>query len=165
MSITGALFNHSLRVACCLLCLTLTVAPLFSTGAFGQERATRQEAKALALRAAAYLQKHGAQRAFQVFQDKHGPFFDRDLYVFVQDFSCTFLSHGQNPKLVGRNIWNLINPNGRYACRDIVELVKAEGEGWTTYVFTDPATGNPAWKSTFSIALGEMIVMVGAYHE
>ena len=145
--------------------LALFIAVLSSAPAVGGERATRDEAKALARQAAAYLQLQGSERAFPVFQDKQGPFIDRDLYVFVQDFNCTFLSHGLNPKLVGRNIWNLKNPNGRYACRDIVKLVEAEGEGWTTYVFTDPITGNPAWKSTFSIAVGDLIVMVGAYYE
>lgn len=126
-------------------------------------RATEAEAKALAEAAADHLRKVGPDQAFKDFEDKSGRYIDRDLYVFVQDFECTFFAHGLNPALKGRNIWNLRNPNGRYACRDIVRVTRANGAGWTRYIFQDPLTGEMAWKNTYSIGVGDYIVMVGAY--
>ena len=136
---------------------------LISTTLAAADRGSLEEAKAMAIRAATFLKDKGPDIAFAAFHDREGRFVDRDLYVFVQDFECTFHAHGANPSLIGRNIWNLINPNGRYACRDIMEVTKKHGHGWTDYIFTDPNTGNLAWKSTYSIAVGNYVVMVGAY--
>ena len=75
-------------------------------------RGNLEEAKSMALRAVSHIKTVGKDQAFIDFHDKSGVFFDKDLYVFVKDFDCTFLAHGLNPKLVGRNIWNLKNPSG-----------------------------------------------------
>ncbi|WP_419905745.1 cache domain-containing protein [Kiloniella sp.] len=140
--------------------LALSISPLLADD---ETRTTPSEAKIMALKAAQYVKDHDWENAKSAFHTKGGQFFDRDLYVFVQDFNCTFLAHGLKPHLVGRNIWNLKNPNGRFACQDIVNTTKEKGQGWTEYIFTDPATGEPAWKQTFHIAVGDLIVMVGAY--
>lgn len=128
-----------------------------------QDRATRDEARTMAEAAAEHLRQVGPEQAFRDFEDKDGKFIDRDLYVFVQDYECTFFAHGLNPSLKGRNIWDLRNPNGRYACQDIVNITKADGAGWTRYIFQDPLSGGMAWKTTYSIGVGDYIVMVGAY--
>ncbi len=140
--------------------LFITNTPTFADD---QTRATPSQAKAMALKAAQYVRDHEWENSKLAFHTKDSQFFDRDLYVFAQDFNCTFLAHGLKPHLVGRNIWNLKNPNGRYACQDIVNSAKEKGQGWTEYIFTDPETGEPAWKRTFHIVVGDIIVMVGAY--
>ena len=127
------------------------------------ERGSKADARALAERAADFVRTQGAEAAWSAFEDPEGPFWDRDLYVFVTSMDCTFLSHGLNPSLKGGNIWNLKNPSGRYACRDISELMKAEGKGWTRYIFKDPLSGKLAWKDSYSIKVGDFIISVGAY--
>ena len=149
----------NLRALTVPFCLALFWA--FTAGA--SERGTQEEAMKLALSTAQHLEEAGPERAFSDFEDPDGDFFDRDLYVFVQDYNCTFFAHGLNPALKGKNIWDLKNPNGRYACRDIVEITRKDGRGWTDYIFQDPLSGKLAWKRTFSIGVGDYIVMVGAY--
>ncbi len=150
--------GKNLKVVCLFL-FGLIVAE----NVIAEDRGTTEEAKALAIKAAEHLRAHGPKKAFKDFQDKSSVFFERDLYVFVQDFNCTFFAHGLNPKLVGRNIWDLLNPNGRYACQDIVNATKKHGSAWTDYIFTDPKTKKLAEKTTYSIGVGKYIVMVGAY--
>ncbi len=50
---------------------------------------------------AADLFKDKGKDAFAVFNNKQGPFVDRDLYVAVLDASGNVLAHGANEKLVG----------------------------------------------------------------
>ncbi len=137
---------------------------LLSSFAYAEnERGTRQEAIELAQKAADYLKEAGPEKAFPAFNDPKSQFRYKDLYVFVQDFECTFYAHGLNPKLIGKNIWKLKNPNGRYACQDIMNATKKSGTAWTDYIFEDPKTGKLAEKSTYSIAVGKYVIMVGIY--
>ncbi len=146
-----------------LLAILFLVFLLLPENPNAAERGSTEEAKVMAIRAAAHLRRLGPEKAFADFQDKSGTFFDKDLYVFVQDYKCTFYAHGLNPKLVGRNIWDLLNPNGRYACRDIVKATKEKGAAWTDYIFINPKSKKLAEKTTYSIGVGDYIVMVGAY--
>lgn len=127
------------------------------------KRGSLEEARRMAEAAADHMRAVGPDQAFRDFENPNGPFFDRDLYVFVQDYGCTFFAHGLNPALKGRNIWDLRNPNGRFACQDIVNITRENGAGWTEYIFQDPLSGGMAWKKTYSIGVGDYIVMVGAY--
>jgi signal transduction histidine kinase len=137
---------------------------LSSTLHADDNRGTLEEAKSMALDATAHIKAVGKEKAFSDFHDKKSRFFKKDLYVFVQDLDCAFLAHGLNPKLVGRNIWNLKNPNGRYACQDIVNGLKEKNAVWTDYIFKDPLTNNLAWKRTYSIKYNGMVINVGAYN-
>ncbi|SCA55150.1 putative cache sensor protein [Candidatus Terasakiella magnetica] len=145
-----------------LITIAFSLFSFISTG-WAEDRGTREEAKQLALEAASFLSKMGEEKAFSEFQNPEGIFRKKDLYVFVQDFKCNFFAHGLNPKLVGKNIWNLKNPNGRFACQDIVHATQKDGQAWTDYIFQDPHTGKLAEKTTFSIEVGHYIVMVGVY--
>ena len=61
---------------------TMLVAPML---AWASGQATPDEAKAMAIKAAAYLQSAGPEKAFPEFDAKDGPWHDRDLYVTVQN--------------------------------------------------------------------------------
>ncbi len=134
------------------------------TQAQSQDRGSLSDARNMAIKALQHVKTVGKEKAFSDFQDKQGPFIKNDLYVFVNDHKCTFLAHGTNPKLVGRNIWELINPSGRYACRDIAQGLKNQKTIWTEYIFNDPLTQKLAWKKTFSVKYQDMIINVGAYN-
>jgi hypothetical protein len=71
--------------------------------------------------------------------DKKGEFIDRDLYVFVYDFRGVCLAHGANPKLVGRNLWDLVDADGSYLIRGLVETAR-QGSGWYRYKWSNPLT-------------------------
>ncbi|MDV7341609.1 cache domain-containing protein [Terasakiella sp. A23] len=145
-----------------ILVILLTL--VFSTSAKSQERGSLNDAKSMAEKAVAHIQTIGPEQAFDDFQNPASDFIKNDLYVFVNDMDCTFLAHGLNPKLVGRNIWNLKNPSGRYACRDIAQGLSNQDTIWTEYIFNDPITQKLAWKKTYSIRYKGMIINVGAYN-
>jgi hypothetical protein len=66
------------------------------------------EAIAMATKAAALIKSAGKEKAFAEISDqKNINFHDRDLYVYVYDMNGVALAHGNNPKMVGKNLLEL----------------------------------------------------------
>ena len=64
------------------------------------KHATKEEAQAMATKAADFLQKEGPDKAFAAF-NAGGDWRDGDLYVFVIDKTGTWRSHGARPEVIG----------------------------------------------------------------
>ncbi|WP_299439469.1 cache domain-containing protein [uncultured Rhodospira sp.] len=136
-----------------LLCQTVAVG-----GALAADRATKEEAKAMAEDAAAYYEEHG-EAAFDVFTN--GDMFkDRDLYVFMMDLKGTMVAHGQNPSLIGRDTIGLRDPSGKAF---IQEFVAVEDKAWVSYQWQNPTTGGVDDKVSYIINVGDYVLGVGAY--
>lgn len=126
--------------------------------------ASCEEAGAMAVKAAVYLEEHGSSAAFQVFDQKDGLFRDRDLYVFVDILSAQGLLvafHPFYPSLVGKDLSNLRDVSGA-AFVDAIAAVK--GRKWIDYKYQDPSdNGRIKNKKTYVIKVGKYLLGVGCY--
>lgn len=123
----------------------------------------KDDAKALVKKAAAFLKENGKEKAFAEISNPHGKFVKGELYVFVFDPKGVMLAHGANAKLIGKNLYDLKDPDGVYFTRDILAVAK-KGGGWTPkYKFTNPATKKIANKVTYGEPVGELTVACGVY--
>ncbi len=100
---------------------------LLSSLAHAGDRGTLEEAKAMSLRAADLLRQEGPDKAFPVFNDKAGAFHDRDLYVMVYDNTGLNVAHGANAALIGKQLIDLKDTDGKPLIR---ELVCRQGPGF-----------------------------------
>lgn len=130
------------------------------TGAFAEDRASPDEAKAMAEKAAAVLKADGPDKAFPQFNDQKGAFHDRDLYVFVQNHEATNVAFGGNPALLGKNVANLKDVDGKAF---IQEMQATKDRGWVEYKFQNPETKAVETKVSYVIWVGDYLVGVGAY--
>jgi len=131
-----------------------------SFAAQAQERASLEEAQAMAERAAAFLEAEGPEVAFPAFNEGE-EWHDRDLYVFVFDLDGTALAHGANESLVGTNMMDATDANGTHFIADIVAV---EDEGWVDYVFANPQSGENEPKRSYVIRVDDQYAVgVGAY--
>jgi cytochrome c len=128
-------------------------------------RGTRAEAVAMVDKAVAHLRKVGREKAFADFNNKTGPFTDRDLYVVVYDMKGRVLSHGANEKLIGKDVMELRDNDGKYFVKERVEMMSKgpEAKGWQDYKFMNPVTRQIEPKSMFLQRLDDMIVGCGIY--
>jgi cytochrome c len=126
-------------------------------------QATRPVAQALAERAAEHLAKAGPTQAFKDFQDPAGGFLDGDLYVFVFDFEGTLMSSGGFPRAVGRNLVINYHEPSATQVRNLIQVARAQGKGWSEYVWRNPCTGQRELKISYVIKVGDLVVGVGAY--
>ncbi len=140
-----------------LAVMAMLVMPMLAWAA-GQ--ATPDEAKAMAVKAAVYLQSVGPEKAFPEFDAKDGPWRDRDLYVTVQNRQGVMVAHGTNPGLIGRSVLELKDVDGKPFNHEIHEIKDA---GWVTFKWQNPLTKAVEPKTMYVIRVGDYTVGVGAY--
>jgi hypothetical protein len=126
---------------------------------------TPEEAKALAEEAAAHYKKVGREKALADFNDKQGKFVKKDLYIFVIDTDGNTLAHGDNPKLIGKNLLEVKDLNGVYFFKEFIKTAKdGEGKGWVTYQWPHPDTKKPRAKASYIIRVEDKVLLgCGAY--
>jgi cytochrome c len=143
--------------------VALVAALGFVAGAAAQEKGTREEAKAMVEAAIAHVKKVGADKAFEDFTKDKAAWNKKDLYVFAFDTEANWKAHGANEKLVGKNLLNLKDQNGKEFIKEFVQVVTTKGEGWVDYDWASPTTKKVEDKTTlvkrvpgtnFAVAVG-----------
>ncbi|MBH9579477.1 cache domain-containing protein [Inhella proteolytica] len=86
--------------------------------------------------------------------------YGRDGYFFVYDLQGTVLMHARQPELVGRNLWELRDPQGRPTIQRLIAQAKAGG-GFVDYPWPKPSSGEAAPKLGYVIALERWGWMIG----
>ncbi|WP_187358868.1 cache domain-containing protein [Pseudoduganella aquatica] len=142
------------------LATTLLLAQLPARAA---ERGNADEAMAMAKKAIAYLKAHGKEKAFAEINDPRGQFTDRDLYVVVYDLNGKNLAHGQNPRMIGKDLIDIRDGDGKYYMRERLEIAKTKGKGWQDYKFLDPLTKKIEPKSMYIEKVDDLIIGCGIY--
>jgi cytochrome c len=137
----------------------------FVAGAAAQENGTRDEAKSMVEAAVAHIKKAGADKAFEDFTNDKAAWVKKDLYVFVFDLDANWKAHGANAKLVGKNLINLKDQNGKEFVKEFVTVAGGKGEGWVDYDWAHPQTKKVEGKSTLvkRVAGTNLAVGVGVY--
>jgi cytochrome c len=143
-----------------ILTLGLPALVLLSSPAFaGAKHATKEEARAMAIKAADYLRKEDPEKALVAF-NAGGDWRDGDLYVFVIDKAGTWRAHGARPEIVGTNNLNTPDADGIFFIKKIVAIDEI---GWVDYTFDSPAGNQFNHLSSYFVRVGDFLVSAGAY--
>ncbi len=143
--------------------ILVLVAVALGTAANAAEQGSADEAVAMAKRAVAHIKTAGPEKAYGEISAKDPRFADRDLYVIVYDLQGKCLAHGANPKLVGKDLLENQDADGKFYVKDRVEKAKAGAPFWQDYKFTDPVTRKVEPKSTYCERFNDTAVCVGIY--
>jgi len=145
-----------------LTALLLAVAAA-TAAATAQSAGTPAQAEALVRDGIAHLEAQGRERAFTDFSDPNGPFRRGELYLVAYAPDGVVLAHGAMPRLIGRNLLRLADPDGRFFVRERVERAQREGRFWQQYRFVNPVSGQVESKSTYCHGTPGAIVCAGIY--
>ncbi len=147
------------------LMVTLFAQFLLLGAAWAQEHGSADEAKALAAKGLAHIKAVGTAKAFEDFSAKDGKWLNKDLYIVILGFNGEVLAHGVNKGLIGKNMMEVKDPNGKAFTRDMIDVAKAKGAGWTDYMFTNPVTKKVEPKSTYTERIPgfDGVIGVGIY--
>lgn len=125
--------------------------------------ATADDAVAMVKKAVAYIKANGKDKGYAEITNKQGKFIDRDLYVVVYGMDGTVLAHGANDKMVGKNLIDLKDIDGKAFVRERVDLAKTNNTFWQDYKFTDPVTKKIEPKRMYCERLEDTVVCGGIY--
>jgi signal transduction histidine kinase len=65
--------------------------------------------------------------------------------------------------MVGLDLTDVPDANGRKYRREIIELAAAKGKGWVDYQYKDPATGKVEQKTTYIQLVDGVVLEAGIY--
>lgn len=136
-----------------------------NAAAQASSKGTAAEATAMVDKAIAYIKKNGREKAFAEFNNPKGQFTDRDLYVVVYSMTGKVLSHGANAKMIGRDVIELRDVDGKFFVKERVEMMSKgpNAKGWQDYKFMNPVSRQIEPKSMFIQRYEDMIVGCGIY--
>jgi cytochrome c len=146
-----------------LLTLTLlSVTPLYAAPA---EYGSKDEAVAMVKRVQDMFKKDGAEATFKAVSDPSTKdLHDRDLYPFIYDLTGVSVAHGAIRALIGKNLMDMKDQDGKYFFKEMIGIAKGPGSGWVDYKWPNPVTAKIQDKSAYVEKLGDnYFVGVGVY--
>lgn len=144
-----------------LLAGLVASAPLMSYAADGG--ATEAEAIAMVKKGVAFIKTSGHEKGFAEISTKGGQFSDRDLYLTVYGLDGTVRAHGANTKMVGKNLIELKDVDGKAFVKERMEMAAAKPTFWQDYKFTNPENKKIEPKRMYCEKLEDMVVCGGIY--
>ena len=116
---------------------------------------TKDEAVAMVHRVEEMFTKDGADITFHAVSDQSvKEFHDRDLYPFVFDLSGRCDAHGARPVLIGKNLIDLKDQDGKYLIREMIAFANGPGSGWVDYKWPNSLTNKIEDKTSYIKKLG-----------
>jgi len=127
--------------------------------------ADQDDAKRLVKQAAAYVKYQGKEKALAEISTPKGMFDKGELYVFAYDLQGVMLAHPKNPSLIGKNLIDVPDTEGKLFRKEIVEKAKSQGSGWVDYMYLNPETNKQEHKTTYFLKVGDIILCCGVYQD
>ncbi len=143
--------------------ITAVVAGTSVGAALAGEHATAAEANAMVKKGIAFIKANGTEKGYAEISNKQGRFVDRDLYLTVYALDGTVLAHGANEKMIGKNLIDLKDIDGKAFVKERMELARSKGTFTQDYKFTNPTSKKIEPKQMFCEKLDETVVCGGIY--
>ncbi|OEU75796.1 MAG: hypothetical protein BA874_06960 [Desulfuromonadales bacterium C00003068] len=75
--------------------------------------------------------------------------FDDSNYFWIQDVTPAMVMHPIKPKLDGKNLSSVVDPNGKALFVEMSRIAKQQGQGYVNYQWTKPGLATPVDKVSF----------------
>ena len=144
------------------LSLSMLVLPFLS---YAADKGSKDEAVAMVKQAAALIKSAGKDKAFAAISDTNNKdFHDRDLYVYVYDLNGVAVAHGNNPRMVGKNLIDLKDGDGKPMIKNMIDIAKSPaGKGWVEFKWPNPVTKVVEQKAGYVERVDDLMVGSGIY--
>lgn len=145
-----------------LLAILLGVG-VYLVGAINVWASTPDDATALVKKAVALVKQSGKDKAIAAFNNPQGDFVKGDLYVFVVDMNGKTLANGSNAKLIGKNVIDMKDADGKLFIKGFIDIAQSKGSGWSDYQWVDPVTKAIRPKTTYVEKVDDIVIGCGIY--
>ena len=125
--------------------------------------ASRDDAVAMVKKGVAFIKSAGKDKGYAQITGKDAMFIDRDLYLVVYGLDGTVHAHGANPKMVGKNLIDLKDVDGKAFVKERVDAARAKASFWQEYKFTNPVNKKIEQKEAYCERLDDTVVCGGIY--
>ncbi|MGG7604582.1 cache domain-containing protein [Massilia sp. BKSP1R2A-1] len=141
-----------------VLCFALAAIPALASGP------TEKDAIAMVERGAALVKAKGKDEMIKKINAKDADYVQGELYIDMRDLKTGIvLAHPINPSIVGKDLTDVPDANGKKYRREIIELAAAKGKGWVDYQYKNPTSGKIEPKTTYIQRVDDIVLEAGIY--
>ena len=124
---------------------------------------TPEDAIAIVDKGLAFIKKNGKDALVKEINAKNPEFIQGELYLYLRATDGVVIAHPVNPRLIGKNMTELPDADGKYFRKEIIETAKEKGKGWVDYRYNNPVSKVIEKKSTYFVLAGDVILEAGIY--
>ena len=127
------------------------------------EVATKAEAEAMVQKAVKFMKANGKDKTYAEIDKKDGQFTDRDLYLVAYGLDGMVRAHGAHAKMIGKNLIDIKDVDGKPFVKERVELAKKGHPFWQDYKFVNPVSHNIEPKTMYCVPEDDLVLCGGVY--
>ena len=142
---------------------SLLLAQVHTPAAASEGGATKEDALSTVKKGVAFIKSNGKDKGYAEVSNKQGQFIKGDLYLVVYGLDGTVRAHGANDKMIGKNLIELKDVDGKAFVKERVDLAQSKGTFWQDYKFTNPTTKKIEPKQMYCEKLEDAVVCGGIY--
>lgn len=95
--------------------------------------------------------------------NKGGRYVKGEVYVFAYDLTGTMVAHPINAKLIGKNLLEVPDADGKMFRKEIISGVTTAGSATVRYKYKNPKSGVVEEKVTFCKKAADLAICAGYY--
>ncbi len=92
-----------------------------------------------------------------------GVYVKGELYVFAYDLNGVMVAHPINAKLIGKNLLEVPDADGKLFRKEIISQIKDSGTATVDYKYKNPKTGKVEEKVSFCKKAADLALCAGYY--
>lgn len=120
-----------------------------------------QKAEDLVKKAASFIEFNGKEKGKEELIKSNGRFCKGNLYVFAYDTTGVLVAHPRNHSLIGVNLIDIPDIEGKYFRKEMIIVAKSKGGGWVDYKYRNPGKKDVEKKATYVHKSGDLILCCG----
>jgi signal transduction histidine kinase len=124
---------------------------------------TEKDAIALVEKGAAFMKAKGKEEMIKNINAKNPDYVQGPLYLVMRDDKGIVLANPVNPAMIGKDLLDVPDVDGKLFRREILDVAKTKGKGWVDYKFKNPATGKVEAKTSYIYKVGDVTLEAGIY--
>ena len=125
---------------------------------------TEKDAIAMVERGAALMKAKGKDELIKRVNAKDPEFVQGELYISMRDAKTGIaVAHPYNPSIIGKNLTDVPDANGKKYRREFVEVAASKGKGWVDYMYKNPTSGKIEPKTTYVQKVDDLVLESGIY--
>ena len=124
--------------------------------------ASKDDAIAMVKKAVAAIKVDGTEKTYAVINTPGSQYQDGEIYIVVSDFNSVTVANASNPKLIGKNMMDVEDVDGKYFSKEMTALAQKQAAFWYDYKFVNPATKKIQVKDNYCEVLASDAIRVCA---
>lgn len=140
----------------------LVAAASVCTFAYANE-ASEKDATAVVEKGVAFMKAKGKEEMIKRINAKDPEYVQGSLYLVMRDDKGVVLANPVNPAMIGKDLLDVPDVDGKLFRREILDVAKTKGKGWVDYKFKNPTTGKVEAKTTYIHKVGDVTLEAGIY--